>query len=97
MRDLKFFDRTGHEVSDILHAALREDHNYCSVKVSLLADGSVVSTVWLGRGYSEFYNRWENFETIKAIPLDNDEFEWKDAVHHKTEAEALEYHNSLID
>jgi len=88
---LEYFDRDGSEISFERWVELKQDHGYSVLRQDTVG-GTEVSTVWLGLNYEWDPDRMPLiFETMIFSP------EPIDCRRHRTEGEALRYHEDVLE
>lgn len=93
-----YFDKNGVSITMHEMAALRASEEYSVIRKTVLPNGSLVSTVWLGIDHG--YNSPVPivFETMSFKRGDNGEIDWG-GVHsnrYATEEEAIKGHEHIV-
>jgi len=93
-----YFDKNGVEISMQEMAALRANEEYSTIRRTVLPNGSLVSTVWLGIDHGYQSPVPIVFETMSFKRGESGEIDWG-GVHsnrYATEEEAIKGHEEIV-
>ena len=86
---------TGEQDDCLKWGRMFEDKEYCQIAETTLADGTYVSTVWLGLNHRFTDGPPLIFETMTFSP--NDNMDEQDQERYSTEEEALAGHQRMVE